>query len=176
MWGRRPGFTTLLRIILEQQVSLASGRAAYRRIEGRIGTVNVACIRKLGQVGIRSLGITRQKARYCVEVAKAVQENRLNFRRLARAPDEEARAELLALTGVGRWTADVYLLMALKRPDIWPPGDVALLIAVHNLRRSTRRPSNEEALQAAEAWRPYRAVATRILWHGYLSGSLSNPT
>tara|TARA_Y100000588_G_scaffold326453_1_gene360881 strand:+ start:1381 stop:1806 length:426 start_codon:yes stop_codon:yes gene_type:complete len=141
MWVRRPAFTTLLRIILEQQVSLASGRAAYRRIEGRIGTV---------------------------EVAKAVQENRLNLQRLTRAPDEEARAELLALTGVGRWTADVYLLMALKRPDIWPPGDVALLIAVHNLRRSTRRPSNEEALQAAEAWRPYRAVATRILWHGYL--------
>ncbi len=174
LWGRQPGFATLLRIILEQQVSLASGRAVYRRIEGEIGRINVQTVLGAGTRGLRALGVTRQKASCWIEVARAADDGRLNLRRLGQSDDEQARAELMDIKGIGPWTANVYLLMALRRPDIWPPGDVALLTALQHLRKSKARPSNEEALVEAESWRPWRAVAARILWHGYLSGSLTN--
>ena len=176
MWRRKPGFATLVRIILEQQVSLASGRAIYRRIECDLGRVNVTNVVEAGVSRLRSLGVTRQKAGYCIEVATAVEGGRLNFRRLSRSNDDRVRNELLAIKGIGPWTANVYLLMALRRPDIWPPGDVALLTALQHLRKLKQRPSNEHAIREAEQWRPWRAVAARILWHGYLSGSLTDRT
>ena len=161
---------------MEQQVSLASGRAAYRRIERKLGLVNVKNVLAVGVSDLRALGVTRQKAGYCVEVAVAVQEGRLEFRRLSRSDDEQAQDELMAIKGIGPWTAHVYLLMALRRPDIWPPGDVALLTAFQHLRKLNQRPSNEHAVRETEQWRPWRAVAARILWHGYLSGSLTDRT
>lgn len=161
---------------MEQQVSLASGRAIYRRIERKLGRVNVSNIVEAGVSDLRALGVTRQKAGYCVEVAVAVEAGRLDFRRLSRSDDEQARDELMAIKGIGPWTAHVYLLMALRRPDIWPPGDVALLTAFQHLRKLKQRPSNEHAIREAEQWRPWRAVAVRILWHGYLSGSLTDRT
>ena len=161
MWGRRPGFATLIRMILEQQVSLASGRAVYRRINAELGGVNISAVLEAGASRLRGLGVTRQKAGYCLEVAAAVESGRLNFRRLSRAADDCARDELTAVKGIGPWTADVYLLMALRRPDIWPPGDIALLTALQHLRGWDERPTSDHAILESQRWRPWRAVVAR---------------
>jgi DNA-3-methyladenine glycosylase II len=169
LWARRPGFASLLRIILEQQVSLASARALYRRLEGRLGRIEPAGVLALGVTGLQGLGFTRQKASYACGVAEEIVSERLLLGRLGRCADEEAVARLVRLKGVGPWTAAIYLLMALRRPDVWPPGDLALHKALARLSRSDRLPTSEEAQRLAARWRPYRAVAARILWHGYLS-------
>jgi DNA-3-methyladenine glycosylase II len=174
LWSRRPGFETLVRIILEQQVSLASGRAIYLRVKSELGTVSPLAIQRMGVSGLRHLGVTRQKAAYLVDAATRVLNTEVSMARISRASDADARAELRRVKGVGRWTADIYLLMALGRPDIWPRGDVALVTAIQALRRLDSRPTDDEANHLAEAWSPWRSVAARILWHGYLEGSLKS--
>jgi len=167
MWGRRPGFPTLLRIVLEQQVSLVSARAMFARLEANIEPFTAEGFIKAGEAYLRSLGVTRQKAHYCVAVAHAFADG--NLEKVGRMNDEDAHATLLNIKGVGPWTANIYLLMALRRPDIWPDGDVALATAVGKLKGIKPRPSFPELEKIAEAWRPYRSVAARMLWQYYLA-------
>ena len=167
MWGRRPGFPTLLRIVLEQQVSLISARAMFARLRSNIQPFTAERFIESGEPYLRSLGVTRQKAHYCVQVAHAFTNGHLRL--LNRMSDEDAHAELLRIKGVGPWTANIYLLMALRRPDIWPDGDLALASAVGKLRKMTTRPSFTDLAKTAEAWRPYRSVAARMLWQYYLA-------
>jgi DNA-3-methyladenine glycosylase II len=167
MWGRQPGFVTLLRIVLEQQVSLVSARSMFERLKSNIEPFTPERFIESGEAFLRSLGVTRQKALYCVQVAQAFVDGRLNG--IGRMNDENAHAALLRIKGVGPWTANIYLLMALRRPDIWPDGDVALATAVSRLRKMNTRPSFIEIAQIAEAWRPYRSVAARMLWQYYLA-------
>jgi len=167
MWSRRPGFSTLLRILLEQQVSLVSARAMFARLKSNIAPFTPEAIIESGEVYLRSLGVTRQKAYYCVQAAQAFTNGDLN--RLAWMNDEDAHAALLRIKGVGPWTANIYLLMALKRPDIWPDGDVALATAVGKLRKLNQRPAFAELAKIAAAWRPFRSVAARMLWQYYLA-------
>ena len=169
LWARRPGFVTLLRIILEQQVSLASARAMYLRLRDHLGEISPATVHRLGPDGLRRLGFTRQKAAYCHGVAVELLEARLDFRGFARADDHAVRSALVALRGIGPWSADIYLLMALGRPDIWPMGDVALVQAMSEVKRLRRRPTHDQASGIAARWAPWRSVAARILWHHYLS-------
>jgi DNA-3-methyladenine glycosylase II len=169
LWARRPGFATLLRIVLEQQVSLASGLAIYRRLAAAAGQVDPSSILALGMSGLRGAGLTGQKASYVLGLAEGVLDGRLELRRLSRYDDGEAREHLMQFRGIGPWTAGIYLLMALRRPDIWPPGDLALHKALGRLNDSARAPSSTEAENLATRWRPHRAVAARILWHAYLS-------
>lgn len=166
MWGRPQGFITLLRIVLEQQVSLVSARAIFNRIKLNTDPFTPERFIELDEPYFRSLGLTRQKAHYCVEVARTFSSGHLKA--LNRMPDEEARAALLSIKGVGPWTANIYLLMALRRPDIWPTGDIALASAVGRLGNMKTRPSFGELEKMAEAWRPFRSVAARMLWHYYL--------
>jgi len=166
-WGRRPGFPTLLQIILEQQVSLVSARAMFERLKSNIEPFTAQRFIESGETYLRSLGVTRQKAHYCVEVAQAFTNGELN--QIARMNDEDAHAKLLSIKGVGPWTANIYLLMALRRPDIWPDGDVALATAVGKLLKINPRPSFTKLAQIAESWRPYRSVAARMLWQYYLA-------
>ena len=156
-------------------MSLASGKAALRRIERRHGRVSPERIRSAGESGLREAGITRQKSGFLVGLAAATHEGRLNFRRLARQSDDEAREALVSLKGIGHWTADVYLLMAMRRADIWPPGDLALQKALQWAKDLPDRPRGEAELALADAWRPWRAVAARILWHGYLCERARRP-
>jgi DNA-3-methyladenine glycosylase II len=167
MWGRQPGFVTLLRIVLEQQVSLVSARSMFERLKSNIEPFTPERFIESGEAFLRSLGVTRQKAHYCVQVAQAFVDGRLNG--IGRMSDENAHAALIRIKGVGPWTANIYLLMALRRPDIWPVGDVALAAAVSRLRKMNTRPSFIELAQIAEAWRPYRSVAARMLWQYYLA-------
>lgn len=172
LWARRPGIASLVQIILEQQVSLVSARAMYRRVERELGGISADTILACGSAGLRRLGVTRQKAAYCREVAERIVAGDLNLRRVARAPEAAARDELVRVKGIGPWTAEVYLLMVLRRPDIWPTGDIALLTALQHLRRLPSRPTVVQAAEQARRWAPWRAVAARVLWHGYLEGSL----
>jgi len=167
MWGRRPGFETLLRIVLEQQVSLVSARSMFTRLTASIHPLTPEGFISAGEAFLRSLGVTRQKSHYCIQVAHAFTNG--NLRSLSRMSDEEAHATLLRIKGVGPWTANIYLLMALRRPDIWPDGDIALATAVGKVRKMRSRPSFVELAKLAKAWRPYRSVAARMLWQFYLA-------
>jgi DNA-3-methyladenine glycosylase II len=168
LWRRRPGFRTLVQIILEQQVSLASGRATLRRIEAAHGSASARVLAAAGERGLRSVGVTRQKARYCTLLAEASLCGDLDLGKVSRSSDEDAMGMLMAFTGVGRWTAEVYLLMALGRPDVWPAGDLALAKAVGAIKGTPGRPDEETMRSLAEPWRPFRAVAARLLWQDYL--------
>jgi DNA-3-methyladenine glycosylase II len=167
MWSRRPGFPTLLRIVLEQQVSLVSARAMFERLKSNIEPFSAAGFIATGEPTLRSLGVTRQKAHYCVQVAQAFSNGDLN--KISRMTDEDAHAALLRIKGIGPWTANIYLLMALRRPDIWPDGDIALASAYASLRKMNARPTFVELAKIAEAWRPHRSVAARMLWQSYLA-------
>jgi DNA-3-methyladenine glycosylase II len=170
LWDRPPGFATLVAIVLEQQVSLASGAAALARLRIAAGSLEPAAIAAIGEEGARAAGLTRQKARYVVALSEASLDGRFDPRSVAGAPDDVARAQLTALLGVGRWTADIYLLMALGRPDVWPDGDLALAAAMRRAKRLSILPDGAAQRQVAEAWRPWRAVGARLLWHAYLAG------
>jgi len=168
MWTRKEGFSTLILIILEQQVSLASAYAAFRRLKARIGTVTPGKILELSDADFRDCSFSRQKILYARELAEAVQGRKLRLRSLSAAPDEVIRAELKKIKGIGDWTVDVYLMHALQRPDLFPMGDVALLNSLREAKGLERGASREEMLAIAEGWRPYRSVAAMMLWHAYI--------
>jgi len=169
LWARRPGFATLVRIILEQQVSLASAEAAYSRLQSVAGRVTPHHVEATTKARLRGAGLTRQKAAYCHTLARALLAGTLDLAAIAQLSDEAARAILVQLPGVGPWTADIYLLMALRRTDVWPVGDLALARAAQQIKRLRRLPNSEQLTRMARAWAPWRAVAARILWHAYLS-------
>jgi DNA-3-methyladenine glycosylase II len=169
LWARPGTFATLLRIILEQQVSLVSARAIFARLREATGAVTPDSVLTLGPQGLRRLGLTRQKAGYVYGLAERIQAGELSFAALARMNDAEARKALLQVRGVGPWTADIYLIMALRRPDVWPAGDLALHLSLQRTWCLRRPPTTAEAVTFAARWTPWRAVAARILWHAYLS-------
>lgn len=168
LWARRPGFPTLVHIILEQQVSLASARAAFNRLKAAI-RVTPRNFLTLDDAALKAIGFSRQKTGYARQLAQAIVDGRFEPAALATMDDETARAKLIALKGVGVWSADIYLLMALHRPDVWPHGDLALASATQHVKHLPARPTYDELREMSEMWRPWRAVAARILWHDYLS-------
>jgi DNA-3-methyladenine glycosylase II len=170
LWNRQPGFVTLLRIVLEQQVSLVSADAMFRRLLSQLEPLTPQTVLAAGEPFLRSFGVTRQKAAYFVNVAQAVHEGGLDFEALSRASDEAVIAQLTSVRGIGPWTARIYLLMVLCRPDVWPVGDVALATAFQKLKGLEKRPSQPELSELALAWAPHRATAARLLWHYYLNG------
>lgn len=170
LWSRRPGYASLAKIILEQQVSQASAAAIYRRLYQSIGGVSPDKVLRAGEQGLRKAGLTRQKAAYCVGIARAVRDGDLDLGGLSRMDTDSAHAELVRIRGIGPWTADVYLLMALGQADVWPHGDLALAKAAMQVKRLRQLPSYDRLRQIACQWSPWRAVAARILWHHYLSG------
>jgi DNA-3-methyladenine glycosylase II len=172
LWGREPGFATLVYIILEQQVSLASARATYERLQRACrGRVTPRAMLRLTDGEMLAIGFSRQKAGYARGLAEAILTRRLDLEHIATLPDDEAHAALIAQKGIGPWTAGIYLLMALGRPDIWPHGDLALAISAQAVLGLPERPTYDALRTLADAWRPHRATAARILWHAYLSQS-----
>jgi DNA-3-methyladenine glycosylase II len=169
MWGRKPGFAALVKIILEQQVSLSSAEAVFLRLQSVIPEISAEHILDLSADGLRELGFTRQKAKYCEGLAESVRSGEMNLEHLNKMNDEDAHNTLLKQKGIGPWTANVYLLMALKRPDIWPDGDLALAESARRIKKLKERPSYERLNLMSQKWRPWRSVAARILWHNYLS-------
>ena len=169
IWDREPGFPTLVHIILEQQVSLASARACFDKLLKTVERLTPESLLTLDDGVLKEAGFSRQKTSYARILAEEVRTGRLDLVGLANLPDDEAREQLMRLKGIGRWTADIYLLMALGRPDVWPVGDLALVIAAQRVKGLEARPNPEEFRDLGEAWRPWRSVAARLLWHHYLS-------
>jgi DNA-3-methyladenine glycosylase II len=168
LWRRDAGFTTLVHIILEQQVSLKSAKSMLVRLQGLIEPFTPERFLELGDAHLRGLGVTRQKSGYLLDLSAAIVNEELNFTKLARLSDDEARGVLTRIKGIGSWSADVYLLMAMRRADIWPAGDLALAVAMKELLGLAARPGPLELERWAEQWRPHRAVAARMLWQYYL--------
>jgi DNA-3-methyladenine glycosylase II len=169
MWAREPGFPTLLRTILEQQVSLASARAAYDKLVALAGALTPERFLELDDSELKAAGFSRQKARYGRELAAAIASRQLDLDGMHALDDEAARAALTRVKGIGVWTADIYLLLALRRPDIWPVGDLALARAVQRIVELPAVPAPDQMEAIGAIWRPWRAAAARLLWHYYLS-------
>ena len=169
LWSRQPGFPTMIHIILEQQVSLASARAAFNKLHESVGEITPEHFLELTDVELKAIGFSRQKTGYCRELSNALLNGTLDLEGLNSLDDTSARNELMKIKGIGPWTADIYLLMALLRPDIWPSGDLALAKAVHKIKNLTSTPTQEKLIEIAAKWKPWRAVAARIVWHYYLS-------
>lgn len=165
-WSRPAGFANLVLLVLEQQVSLASAAATYRALVARIGAMTPTAV--LAHPDMRADGVSRQKERYLRALAEAVDGGALDLDALADADDETVRSRLMTLPGIGRWTADVYLLVCLGRADLWPVGDRALQVAAAETLGLASVPSAPELEALGERWRPDRSTAARILWHGYL--------
>lgn len=168
-WHRPPGFATLSLFIVEQQVSLASAKAVFERLVDAVGEVSADTVHAAEPSVLAQVGLTRQKQRYLRELAGAVRSGRLDLEGLAVRPDEEVVGRLQAVPGIGRWTAEVYLLSALRRPDVWPVGDRALQVGVKEILELDEVPDPVELEVLGEGWRPYRSVAARLVWHAYLS-------
>jgi DNA-3-methyladenine glycosylase II len=169
LWAREPGFPTLVHIILEQQVSLASARAAFERLNAAVTPLAPQGFLGLDDTQLKTIGFSRQKTGYGRDLARAILGGKLDLERLAGWDDDTVRTELKQIKGIGDWTVDIYLLLALRRPDAFPPTDLALLAALQQVKNLATRPTPQEITLIAEAWRPYRAVAARLLWHFYLS-------
>lgn len=168
-WVREPGFATLIHLILEQQVSLASAQAAFDRLLQTVGTLDPTSFLALDDDTLHNCGFSRQKTRYGRALATALTDGKLDLEHLPHLDDEPVRQHLTQVPGIGRWTADVYLLMVLRRPDVWPVGDIALRTAASEVLDLAERPSSQELETLGEPWRPLRSVASRFLWHDYLS-------
>ena len=169
LWVREPGFPTLVYIILEQQVSLASAKAAFDRLNATVRPLTPRRFLKLSDAELLRIGFSRQKTLYTRLLAESLSRRYFDLRDLHDLEDDAARKMLTAFKGIGNWTADIYLLSALRRPDIWPTGDLALATAVEEVKRLRQRPSPERLEKMSAPWRPWRAVAARLFWHHYLS-------
>ncbi|MFT5112782.1 MAG: DNA-3-methyladenine glycosylase II [Parasphingorhabdus sp.] len=168
LWSRNTGFDTMALIILEQQVSLRSARAIYKRLHNLFNGVQAGKIADVNAEYLQKAGLTRQKSAYIHELAVAIITGSFSFRSVARLENDEARKLLTSLKGIGPWSADVYLLFALGRSDIWPPGDLALNKSVGEVYQMQKMPDNDTCVVMSKSWRPWRSAAARMFWHAYL--------
>jgi DNA-3-methyladenine glycosylase II len=168
MWTRPATFQSLILFILEQQVSLASAYAAFRKLKEKIGYVTPQKILLLTDAELRACYFSRQKIIYARELAKAIQSKQLQLQKFSGAHEDEIRVELKKIKGIGDWTVDVYLMHALQRSDLFPLGDIALVNSLKETKQLNGHTTREDMLAIAESWRPYRTIASMILWHAYI--------
>lgn len=169
LWAREANFATLIHIILEQQVSLSSALSAFNKLKEKLVEITPENVLSLPDEDLKAAYFSRQKIIYARDLAKATASGKLNLKSLENLPDEAVKTELKKIKGIGDWTSGIYLLMALRRIDVMPKGDLALHIAWKNLKNLEHATAADEFQQISEKWKPYRAVAARILWHFYLS-------
>ena len=174
LWSRKADFETLIHIILEQQVSLASAKAALNKLKEKIGSITPKKLLLLSDAELKACYFSRQKIMYARGLADAIQNGKLSVRKLRTLTDEEIRNALICIKGIGHWTVDVFLMMALHRADLFPGGDIALVNSARNVKQLSIHITKETILTIAEAWRPYRTVAAFLLWHAYIQGKRSD--
>jgi len=168
LWKRKPGFATLVHIILEQQVSLASARAALEKLKAKLGTITPKKLLALTDEELRACYFSRQKTVYVRALANAILSGEIDLKKLNTEPDEQIREKLKKIKGIGDWTVDIYLLMALSRTDIFPTGDLAMMNSLKKIKKLGAGVSREKILELSEGWSPYRSLATMLFWHIYL--------
>jgi DNA-3-methyladenine glycosylase II len=169
MWVRKQGFSTLVYIILEQKVSIVSAKAVYQRLMDVMDTPMPQEFLGLSDSELKLIGFSRQKIHYCRSLAESILTGALDLSALRCMSDDAVHAKLTSLKGIGPWSADVYLLTALRRPDIWPSADIALAAAAQRVKRLRSRPTAEKLDVLGSRWTPWRSVAARLLWHHYLN-------
>ncbi len=169
---RDPGFATLLRAIVGQQVSIASAAAIWRRLEDAAGPVTPGSVLALDDAAFRRIGFSRQKRGYGRGLAADVVSGRLDLDGLAEMDDEGAAAELVKVKGIGPWSAEIYMLFALGRRDSWPADDLALMTAMQRIKGLEARPGRARMTALAEPWRPWRGAGAHLLWHYYRNGPM----
>jgi DNA-3-methyladenine glycosylase II len=155
-------------IILEQQVSLASAKAALVKLKEKMGLVTPAKLLSLSDAELRACYVSRQKTVYTRCVAEAIRDKQLSIKKLEQFDDESVRATLTCIKGIGHWTADVFLMMVLHRTDLFPSGDIALMNSAKYVKQLPPHTSKEKVLAIAESWRPHRTIAAYLLWHAYI--------
>ncbi|MCZ6778053.1 MAG: DNA-3-methyladenine glycosylase 2 family protein [Acidobacteria bacterium] len=172
--GRRDAFIALAEAIVHQQLSMKAAATIWKRFEGLFtgGRVVPDVLKRLSSQRLRGVGLSRQKIRYLKSLATSFEDGTLGGRELRRLGDEEVIESLTRLPGIGRWTAEMFLIFCLKRPDVWPVDDLGLLKGLKRLFRLRRLPKREKALALGERWRPYRTVATWYLWRGLDEGGI----
>jgi len=168
MWTREASFATLIHIVLEQQVSLASARAAFNKLKEKTGNITPARLLQLTDEELRACYFSRQKTVYARHLAEAFVSKKIQLNKLTASHDDHVRGVLKQVKGIGDWTADVYLLFALQRTDVFPIGDLAMVNALKEVKKLPAQTSREHILTLAEAWRPYRSIAAMLLWHHYI--------
>ncbi len=168
MWNRPATFESLIHIILEQQVSLASAKAALEKLRGKLGSITPQKLLLLSDEELRACYFSRQKTVYARCLAEAIVSKKLNLKKLAALSDDNVRIELKKIKGIGDWTVDIYLLFVLQRSDVFPTGDLAMMNALKGIKQLAKHTTKEDILSIAEAWRPHRSLATMLLWHHYI--------
>jgi DNA-3-methyladenine glycosylase II len=165
--SREPGFEALLGAIVSQQISKAAARTVWDRLVAAAGPLGPETVLAMDEDTLRAVGLSRQKVNYARGLAEAVVTGAIDLDGLAHLPDETVVERLVTLKGIGRWSAEVYLLFALGRPDAFPADDLALMIGAQRLKRLEERPNRTALAEIAEAWRPWRGPAALLLWHYY---------
>ncbi len=168
MWVRPQGFSTLINIILEQQVSLASAKAAFNKLKEKTGSITPVNVLKLSDTEMKACYFSRQKMVYARHLAETLIDKKIKIRKLAGNNDDDVRTTLKQVKGIGDWTVDIYLMFAMQRADIFPTGDLAMMNSLKKIKNLKPTTTKENILAIAETWRPYRSVATYLLWHNYL--------
>ena len=169
LWDRTPGFSTLLYIVLEQQVSLASAKATFEKLQSRLRDITPKSFMTLDDKQLKAIGFSRQKTRYGRIIAQEILNRNLDLELFSAQKEQEVKENLMSITGIGHWTSDIYLLMVLLRPDIWPHGDRALAVSAYEVFSLNDIPSYDNLIVMSEKWKPWRSTAARLLWHNYLS-------
>lgn len=166
---RATGFPGLLRIIVEQQLSTQVALVLWRKLEDRVAAVTPDSFLALDETTLKACGFSGRKIEYGRLLARAVASGRFDLDALHAMEDEAAIAALVTLKGIGRWSAEVYLMMALDRPDVWPVDDLAIMLGVQRLKGWAERPTRDALTAVAEPWRPYRSLAAKLVWHHYVA-------
>jgi len=168
LWTRPNTYASLIHIILEQQVSLASAKAAFVKLKNHIGVITPQKLLKLSDAELKICYFSRQKIIYSRQLAEAIVSKQLQLKQLELLPEEDIRTPLKMIKGIGDWTVDIYLLFVLQRCDIFPTGDLAMMNALKQVKQLPKQTSKEAIIELAECWRPYRSIATYLLWHHYI--------
>ena len=164
---REKGFEGLVRLICEQQLSVASAKAIFDRLAKVVSPFEAKKFLKVSKKNLQKTGLSRQKIGYCTGLANACISGNLDFNALHKMNDESLSRELCKVKGIGKWTADCYMLASLKREDIWPVGDLGLQISVQKLKKLSKRPSENELEEISLKWKPYRTLVANMLWNSY---------
>jgi DNA-3-methyladenine glycosylase II len=175
-WNRPNTFETLVHIILEQQVSLASALSALNKLKEQTKELTPENLLLLTDEEMRASYCSRQKTLYIRHLAEAIVSGKLSLTELEELPDDIVRAKQIALKGIGHWTIDIYLIFVLRHPDVFPVGDLAVVNALKRIKKLPASTTKDELTAIAENWRPYRTLATMLLWHYYLSVPKKNPS
>ncbi|UOE49926.1 DNA-3-methyladenine glycosylase 2 family protein [Mucilaginibacter sp. SMC90] len=175
LWSRPNSFETLVHIILEQQVSLASALSALNKLRERVQEITPARVLLLTDEEFKACYCSRQKTAYIKYLAEAIISGQIDLEAMEQMPDDVIRAKLIALKGIGNWTVDVYLMFVLQHTDVFPIGDLAAVNALKRVKNLSKDITREDLLAVTEQWKPYRTIAAMILWHYYLSQRTSAP-